>query len=1230
MKEGNVRSPQRGRATIQRPFRAGTTSSQGLTLRCTLRSTPNELGYFVAAAWGPDGRRLASAHEQSIRLWDAGTGVGLRPIRVPASDTISSLAWGSRDLIAIGLFDGTVLIINPSTGLRTHVLDGHFDTVNVLEWSPDGALLASGSNDGSIRIWDCRNSKKQTVLGEHAGPVRSIAWSPDAHRVASGGDDCYIRLWDPKLAKESVGIQVPGSVSSLAWSLHSNLVATGSTDGTIGFIDPKQLQPPKTLEGHTDTVTNLSFSPAGNLLASLSLDGTVRLWSHREERMWAEVERIQIETMSEWSRCLQFHPASPVLSLPGDSAAELQIMEIDDVVLAAATPVARIVQDTSAKVVLVGESNVGKSSLAMRLSEGRYPDPSEQGTTHGLRLWQVDSTLLDPSAELPSGHRHRIFLWDMGGQDEYRLVHQLFLHDATLALVFLDPSRGRTAHEEVEAWNRRLEKQLRGRTSVKLLVGAKVDQPSSIIDPGRLKQLIKRCGFTGYYETSALTGRGVDQLSQAINRHLDWKSLASTSRPELFQYIRDEIERRRKHGELVVLLQDLERVIQNAYPRIFEPGAVAAVAEQLGRQGLVVDTRLASGVRVLVLRIEEIETYAGSLIIMARNNVRGVPAIEERDLASPGITLPGLINRLPRYQEIIVLECVTELLIEHGICFRHDGLLIFPSLFPFLESDETERLQHSVSLYYDFTGAIDNIYASLIARLVVAADFGTHRLWSGRAEFDLPRKGLCGIREVQRKSGFAHIDIYFAESTDQERRDLFVRFVEDHLRRNGVEVHEHKAIKCRNCEYLVVEELVEANVARGEKDVICPRCRTRTLISDGVDGIRKRDRGSDQRIHALRSATTRRVREHVEEAKKAVSASSARLNQRSSEPIRILHLSDLHFTAATKPIAQAKWLLDDIRRKRGGLGIDSLEYLVISGDVTDKGNAEGFANAHEFVSLLIRNFGLSAERCILVPGNHDVQRLQSSYDWAPSVDGKAPGTWIKKDDIFLIRNDEHHPLRLREFSDAFFHKILQQPYPLEYDKQGLSYFFPETGIQFLTLNSAYNIDQFISHSTGVYPPAVAYCLRAADDQVSEARIQGHWDDRSPVLRIAVWHHAVTGQHLMQDTTFLEHLQKNDVKLCLHGDVHEMRRDCISYWHKDRRMQILGAGSFGAPAQGRPDSVPRLYNLLEVSKDLALIRVHTRCQMRSDGTWQGWNEWPRSDGLDGGVAYFDLHLTEMIE
>src|SRR5262249_9063663 len=145
-----------------------------------------------------------------------------------------------------------------------------------------------------------------------------------------------------------------------------------------------------------------------------------------------------------------------------------------------------------------------------------------------------------------------------------------------------------------------------------------------------------------------------------------------------------------------------------------------------------------------------------------------------------------------------------------------------------------------------------------------------------------------------------------------------------------------------------------------------------------------------------------------------------------SAPIRILHLSDLHFDTDTAPATKFRWLADDLRL---GLHIQQLEYLVISGDVTDKGGNVGFEKAREFVVLLMNQFGLAANRCILVPGNHDVQDLQTLYTLRKSAKGMSPEYYYADGGKFRVRNQEQYPLRLQRFSDAFFQPIRGQTYP---------------------------------------------------------------------------------------------------------------------------------------------------------------------------------------------------------
>jgi hypothetical protein len=744
-----------------------------------------------------------------------------------------------------------------------------------------------------------------------------------------------------------------------------------------------------------------------------------------------------------------------------------------------------------------------------------------------------------------------------------------------------------------------------------------------VVDPAAIERLRRECGFACYVETSAMNERGIAELREAIADALDWDSLAKTSRPELFQRIRDEIERRKDAGEVVLLHADLEAAVRGDGTAAFDPAAVTAVAEQLATQGVIAYTRLATGERVLVLNIEEIERYAGSLIIAARNNPHDIPALEERQLASPDVPLPGIREegRLPRLQERIIIECVVQLLVEHGVCFRHEGLLIFPSLFRPTEKEIGAALPHAVSLYYDFSGAVDNIYASLVISLAIGKDFGRVRLWKDRAEFEAAGHGACGVRKIDRGSGFAHIDIYFEERTPQPTRELFISFVEDHLRRHDVEVTEHIEISCPNCGYQFAERAVRERIARGESDIGCVNCDYRVDLASGARKERELNAALERRTVALRTKVEENVRRAAQAVKQFFKQTDEELS--ADAPLRVLHLSDLHFGEEADVLKSLRPLVADIRDASGGLGFERLDYLVISGDLTNRATQAEFEAAHQFTSGLIEAFELTAQRCVVVPGNHDLSWDEEVYTWISKR--RASLNALKAEHVreigegYLVRDEQRYPRRFNNFSRFFYHPLFQVEYPLAPADQGIPYFFPETGLQFLAFNSAWEVDEWFPDRAGINEGAVARALEKADRQVKQ-----HLSAEGRLLRVGVWHHPLVGNEKMRDDAFLQQLRHANVALALHGHVHEDRIDSVGYMHT-RGLRIVAAGSFGAAALGRPESTLRLYNLLEIARDHSTVRVHTRCLHKNGGAWEGWAVWP-GDRDNERRTFYNLNLS----
>ena len=101
-------------------------------------------------------------------------------------------------------------------------------------------------------------------------------------------------------------------------------------------------------------------------------------------------------------------------------------------------------------------------------------------------------------------------------------------------------------------------------------------------------------------------------------------------------------------------------------------------------------------------------------------------------------------------------------------------------------------------------------------------------------------------------------------------------------------------------------------------------------------------------------------------------------------------------------------------------------------------------------------------------------------------------------------------------------------------------------------------------------------------------------------------------------------RKSGVKLALHGDVHTMLRERIGHRHS-QELHVVGAGSFAARASDRGESVPRLYDVIEIGRDLKSFTVHTREQRTPDGAWKGWYEWDDPEGGDGHLPKYKVEL-----
>jgi predicted MPP superfamily phosphohydrolase len=163
------------------------------------------------------------------------------------------------------------------------------------------------------------------------------------------------------------------------------------------------------------------------------------------------------------------------------------------------------------------------------------------------------------------------------------------------------------------------------------------------------------------------------------------------------------------------------------------------------------------------------------------------------------------------------------------------------------------------------------------------------------------------------------------------------------------------------------------------RDIGCPRCDRRIEITHArADAGTRSISGVYKDVFALRTNADERTKVAAAKARRRVQRPATRRE----DAFTILHISDLHLSQNINPESILHPLISDLRDPKTGLGIPEVDFLVVSGDLTNSGKAEECESAYKLLAELIDRLNLSAGRCVLVPGNYDINWDEQSYTWS--------------------------------------------------------------------------------------------------------------------------------------------------------------------------------------------------------------------------------------------------------
>jgi len=834
----------------------------GVKLVRTLRGHTRSIQHI---AWSPDGRKLASpAYDRTIRLWDVETGE-CQYVLEGHMNLVYCVAFDpERGVLASGSADNTIKLWNLVSGKLLSTLEGHNNSVKSVAFDPEGGILASGSDDNTIKLWHPVSGKLLRTLEGHEERVHSVAFDAEGHYLATGGEGGLIKLWEPQNGNLMYTEKSPIVVYSIVFDSAGHLAcATGGY--TIELREVLNGKLLRKLEGHTGGVTCVSYLSCGRLLASKSDDNTIRLWSGDTG---ACLGIIAEPSGDGYIPGLAFHPRLPLLATVGSDLSTsdeetnclIHIWELDLAVLLGQSAVPTVTY-TSAKVVLVGDSGVGKTGLGWQLAHGEF---KEHSSTHGMQFWllkQLCRQRLD-------GAQCEAVLWDLAGQPDYRLTHALFLDDADLALVLFDPTRNDDPLSGVEFWLRQLkvEAQPPSRTPI-MLIAARSDRGAPRLTQEELQTFCQQRGIAAYLPTSAKLGEGIDELIQKMQELIPWDDKPATVTTETFKRIKDfllNLKEDSRRLEVILTPGELRQRLEKTDSKWkFSDDDMITAVGHLANHGYVTRLKTSQGEQRILLAPELLNNLAASFVLEARRNQRGLGSLEEQRLLSGGYKFSEL-EKLTEAEKDILLDSVVVLFLEHNVCFRETdplndrAYLVFPELInlkkPLIGNDTpTED-----GVAYTVSGAVENVYASLVVLMGYTQTFTRTNQWRDHARYEVGTGHVCGFRLEAERAGELDFVQYFGTNTPAPVRTLFQSLFENFLARRNLMVRRFEPVICSKGHPLN-RAVVREQMSSGAEFTFCSRCGDKIVLPKADKPIQLTEQQAEE-VEANRWAADQRSR----------------------------------------------------------------------------------------------------------------------------------------------------------------------------------------------------------------------------------------------------------------------------------------------------------------------------------------------------------------------------------
>ncbi|KAL5708397.1 hypothetical protein ACHQM5_019196 [Ranunculus cassubicifolius] len=246
------------------------------SLKCKLEGPGSGIEWV---RWHPRGHVVLAGFEDStVWMWNADKNAYLNMFSGHGSSVTCGDFTPDGKTICTGSDDASLRIWDPKEGTNKEV-KGHYyhrEGLTCMAITKDSARAITGSKDGSVHMVNITTGKVISSLTGHTDSVECVGLCQSFPWAATGSMDNKLLIWDLNYSSIHSTCQHEEGVTCLAWIGSSIHVATGSGDGIVRIWDSRSGECVKEFRGHSDVIQSITVTADGEHIVSVSIDGTAR------------------------------------------------------------------------------------------------------------------------------------------------------------------------------------------------------------------------------------------------------------------------------------------------------------------------------------------------------------------------------------------------------------------------------------------------------------------------------------------------------------------------------------------------------------------------------------------------------------------------------------------------------------------------------------------------------------------------------------------------------------------------------------------------------------------------------------------------------------------------------------------------------------------------------------------------------------------------------------------